>query len=799
MLSDTSQHQHEPTSFNGRLVTIETTMDDAYHPGVLLKIASSSGGIVEVPIPAPTSRAPYENSWTELLEAVDYEVMHVIRGWDDTSGENENPVFDLAVEKMRQQLIGKRLAVSRVYHTPVYEISILEAPTGETADVNISTAVVRHEPQYVPLAEVVVESYARSMRRVPVLRYTLEDGRVFVQRMPYPAAGIESPEPDHWRPYEMVTGIHAERLAADWREDGGGIDQSQLAKLVAERVTSLLRHAPGIPLNEVGEPDPIQLGTVLLEATIKLGRRLRIYLGRPTHELHEASWRAIVAKYAERLFFMYDETGLHTVYINGDTGKDMMTTFDTRDAIGSYLIRAADFALYKAGKPDMCVSPPADLLGFMIANPAPSVVRGIRTLDRFTRTPFITRSGRVHQTHGYDYESRTWLALHPDDKFREVSDVPSAAEVRLAKNILLEPMMEYPFSDADGGNSAAYAAILTPFAMSMLPGALRPFFLIDAPPGGQGSGKTKLAQMIAVYADGNAEPPVSPMPKSDEKLNEFITSTLRNSRTVAIIDNIQSSMRSEDLATAATSLTWSTRRFNHQTLMDLPNRVTWIFTANHASISPDIARRAVNVMIDVTKIGDGTPAYKRFFRWEPVTEAARRRNSAVWAALTLLRNWVVKGRPVDAKLKMGSFEAWARCVGGALYAAGIGGLDRAIESARARDEVNAEHEAFVKRWLEMYGGAIVTTPTLATLCVASGFYPAVFDRATRGSTWSYRRLVDQVLTPLVDRRVGHVYIAAATRSATGGRRWKLLDDQRRPIPPRGANHEEEVSLVEESS
>ena len=794
-----AQHQHEPTSFTGKIVGIESLMDAVGHPSVLLKIATSDGSAASVTIPAPTSYAPYENSWVELLEAVDYVVADVIRGWVDTLDGSENPVFDAVVHRLKETIVGKRVAVSRVYHTPVYEISILAAPRAESIFESTPTDLVPSGPQYARLANLTVESYPRTMRRVPVLRYELEDGRVFTQRLPYPAAPGESPEPAHWRPYEMVTAIHADRLANDWREDGGGIDQSQLAKAVADRVVSLLQHAPGVPLDEVGEPDQTLLGWVLLRAAIKTGRRLRIYLGRPAEELYDAAWRAIVAKYEDRLFFMYDELGLHTVCINSDTGKDTLVEFNTRDSVGSYLIRAADFAMYKQGKQDVCVSPPSDLLGFVLANPAPSVVRTIRTLEKFTTTPFVTKSGRVHQTHGYDYETRTWLAYDPQNKFPHVSDVPTGAEVRRAKKVLLEPMQDYAFPAKDGGNAPAYAAIVTPFAMSMIPQALRPFFLVDAPPGGQGSGKTKLAQMVAVYADGDPEPAVSPMPKTDEKLNEFITSTLRNPRRVAIIDNIQDSVRSEDLATAATSMKWSTRRFNHQTLMDLPNRVTWIFTSNHASISSDIARRAVNVMIDVTKTGDGVPAYKRKFDWDVLEVAAKNRNLAVWAVLTLIRNWIAKGRPQDVKLRMGSFETWARCVGGILYAANIGGLDRAIESAQARDDTNAEHEQFVARWLDMYGGATVTTVTLSTLCVASGFYPAVFDRASRGSTWGYRRMVDQVLTPLKGRRVGRVYVEEASRSPTGGRRWKLLDLTRQPIPARGASEEDEAATARDSS
>jgi hypothetical protein len=68
------------------------------------------------------------------------------------------------------------------------------------------------------------------------------------------------------------------------------------------------------------------------------------------------------------------------------------------------------------------------------------------------------------------------------------------------------------------------------------------------------------------------------------------------------------------------------------------------------------------------------PEHRDDFRHADLEQWVRQNRGQLLAAvLTIWRNWIVKGRPEGAT-GMGSFDRWARAVGGALDAAGITGF-----------------------------------------------------------------------------------------------------------------------------
>jgi hypothetical protein len=57
------------------------------------------------------------------------------------------------------------------------------------------------------------------------------------------------------------------------------------------------------------------------------------------------------------------------------------------------------------------------------------------------------------------------------------------------------------------------------------------------------------------------------------------------------LDNIRPGLDSSQLASALTAETWSDRILGQTRMIDLPNRATWIVTANNPHLSLEIARR----------------------------------------------------------------------------------------------------------------------------------------------------------------------------------------------------------------
>ena len=144
--------------------------------------------------------------------------------------------------------------------------------------------------------------------------------------------------------------------------------------------------------------------------------------------------------------------------------------------------------------------------------------------------------------------------------------------------------------------------------------------------------------------------------------------------------------------------------------------------------------------------------------------ARENRGRLVHAALTLIRAWISRGRPAGTET-MGSYESWARVMGGILGVANVPGLLLNRDAFR-RQAVSqtSEWSAFVSAWWDRYGNGPVGVKELFEVATArelfsglmgdgnersqrsrlgSCFAPGMRSdgsprRATKSGTWSGR-------------------------------------------------------------
>jgi hypothetical protein len=77
--------------------------------------------------------------------------------------------------------------------------------------------------------------------------------------------------------------------------------------------------------------------------------------------------------------------------------------------------------------------------------------------------------------------------------------------------------------------------------------------------------------------------------------------------------------------------------------------------------------------------------------------------SLIWSALTLIRAWVVAGRP-EGKKTLGKFESWATVIGGILQVAKVPGFLERLEEFRTRaDTETAKVRDFIEAWAAKFG------------------------------------------------------------------------------------------------
>ena len=117
---------------------------------------------------------------------------------------------------------------------------------------------------------------------------------------------------------------------------------------------------------------------------------------------------------------------------------------------------------------------------------------------------------------------------------------------------------------------------------------------------------------------------------------------------------LKGALESSQLAAALTAETWADRILGQSRMIELPNRATWLVTANNPHLSLEIARRCVRTRIDPKQ---DRPWKRGGFKHTPLRDWVRKNRTAlVRAVLVLVQSWIAAGRPLGTQ-PLGSFES----------------------------------------------------------------------------------------------------------------------------------------------
>jgi hypothetical protein len=296
-----------------------------------------------------------------------------------------------------------------------------------------------------------------------------------------------------------------------------------------------------------------------------------------------------------------------------------------------------------------------------------------------------------------------------------VSQHPTADDIRQARQQYTEELLhDFPFvREADKAH--AVSAALTPFAREMI-GGPTPIHDFEAP--SPGTGKTLLVDLLTLPALGR---PLAAMTEgSDEdEWRKRIFAKLRTAPAFVLLDNIKRRLASGALSSAITSYpTWEDRILGVSEVARVPVRCGWLMTANNPAFSSELTRRTVRIRLDA-KID--RPWLREGFRHADIRGWAMvNRGRLIWAALTLIRAWLVAGKPEGQRV-LGMFERWAKVMGGILEVAGIPGfLANLSEFYERSDAEGAAWRAFIAVWRAAKELRAVTVAELHPHAVEAG-------------------------------------------------------------------------------
>lgn len=425
-----------------------------------------------------------------------------------------------------------------------------------------------------------------------------------------------------------------------------------------------------------------------------------------------------------------------------------------------FLMRLADWVC-RTDDGDAPVPPSHEVSKDIVANPP----GGLHPLEMIVTSPVFTADRRLLVQPGYDRDSGIWYWMSRGMEALRVPEAPTDEEVRSARSLLMDDLLvDFPFqSYADRAH--ALAAILLPFMKPMIRG-LSPIHLIEAP--AIGSGKSLLAKLAHIIATGK-NAPVTTMGRDEEETRKKITSLLATGTRIVIIDNVVGGISSANLAAAITSDIWKDRWLGTQKMPELPNSAIWFFTGNNPDLSLEIARRCIRIRIESP---DERPWLRNNFKHDPIEDwALEHRSEIVQAILVLIQAWVSEGAPL-ADVTMGSFQQWAKTIGGILEFLDIPGfLDNRDEMFEVADAREMEWRCFVQAWWDEYGGAPVATSDLRTLAQQHDMLTAC--RGTKSDASQTIRLGKE-LRSLRGRRFGNLKIVPGRPARNKTNRWALV-------------------------
>ncbi len=309
-----------------------------------------------------------------------------------------------------------------------------------------------------------------------------------------------------------------------------------------------------------------------------------------------------------------------------------------------------------------------------VACDVPDMVTNLRPLRGVVHSPIVRKDGTILDALGYDQRTRLLHLPEPGLTVPPIPDTPTTAQVSEAVALLDEMVAGFPFVTIhDKANY--FGLLLTPLLREIVP---PPFKLgaIGAPQ--PGSGKTLLATILRIVHGGVFR---SEMPEDEAETRKQVTAILDvTTGPVVHFDNVSGILRSSVLAGLLTSNQWDDRRLGATEMVSRPNDRLWVLTGNNLMLGGDLVRRSVWVTIDP---GIPHPERRTGFAIPLLEEWVReRRGLLLQALLTLIRSWVIAGRPVAASRGSDGYARWVTAVGGMLTYAGVAGIFDHPDAAR---------------------------------------------------------------------------------------------------------------------
>ena len=287
--------------------------------------------------------------------------------------------------------------------------------------------------------------------------------------------------------------------------------------------------------------------------------------------------------------------------------------------------------------------------------------KGIRRLDGgVIESPSLRPDGTVIQEPGYDEATRCLYA--PNASFPHVPDAPSHSDAVRGYALLREVFQDFPYV-AESHLSAVVAAPMTLLARPAIRGAV-PCWVFDA--SSKRSGKSRQTDAISIIATGRPASRTT-YPEDEEELEKVIAGYAVAGARIINLDNVARAFGGaalDKVITATDSV--DVRVLGRTGQLKLPWRALVMASGNNIQCRGDMLPRVLAPRLESPLENPETRPSTAFKHYPLLQWVSAERPRLVAAALTILRAWIVAGRPGAAEHPWGGFEEWAALIPPAL-------------------------------------------------------------------------------------------------------------------------------------
>ena len=309
-------------------------------------------------------------------------------------------------------------------------------------------------------------------------------------------------------------------------------------------------------------------------------------------------------------------------------------------------------------------------------------------------TQTLRPDGSILYQVGYDEETRLFLMEPP--MLPAIPEHPTRRDAEKALALLEGLLAEFPFA-SEVSRSVALSAILTTVCRGVA--KVVPMHVSTAPTAG--TGKSYLWDIVSMIATGQCCP-VTAMPNSADELEKRIDGSLLEGSPIICIDNVNGELSGDKLCQAIERPVVEVRRLGASEKQKIDNRATFLATGNNIILRGDLNRRALLVSLDAKM---ARPELKQFHA-NPIKTVADNRGLYIAAALTIVRAYIVAGRP-GCPSPLASFEQWSDNIRSSIIWLDLPDPLESMVSAREEDP-----DFIVRR--ELFGAILSAYPNGAT-------------------------------------------------------------------------------------